>query len=159
MSQMTKTEEIQCQMVHHGAAACLSPHCLLWLPHPSRIAYASHGILNICTNKRVVVGNDSVEQVWTVTHTLCSRSVATAAPLLPLWHSYSMALPYSWAFPMASVTCWHYNTNKEWTEQPFFTQKDGRSITHLDGHYFETRPAMDRLDMLVQWNQHDSSRQ
>lgn len=128
------TTEIKCKMVHHGAAASLSPHCLLWLPSHA-IAYASHGILNICTNKRVVVGTDSVEQVWTVTHTLCSR-VASGAVItsLSLVHGNSILVGFS----NGNVTCWHFHeSSKDWTEQPFLATNDGRSITNLDGHFFE----------------------
>jgi len=40
-------------------------------------------------------------------------------------------------FSNGTVTLWKGNENGVWVEQPIITEETGRSITHLDGHYFE----------------------
>ena len=130
--------EVSCRLVHHGAAASSSPHCLVWMPptplYPSQIAYSSHGILNLCMRQNVVFGS-SKESIWSVSQTL-RTSMPCAEPSKRVITSLAnVNESLVCGFSNGTVTMWTCNGNHEWTERPILTQETGRSITHLDGHY------------------------
>lgn len=137
---------VSCKLVHHGAAASSSPHVLVWLPSlppvrpDSQIVYASHGIVNICEKQTVAFGNNQKESVWSVSQTL-RTSMPTADAnkrvITSLAHVGGESLVCG--FSNGSINLWSSDVSSgEWKELPIVVTETGRSITHVDGHYFDS---------------------